>query len=157
MKWCFQPFLRDTSPVARSGGSTARLTTNADPPPRPERRRHPRVSGYSQLSAGFTFTPKLVLFPRTPVSASRALWHLSRTTTKTTSLQKKCLNSLVDHGSPNHLCPTVGNGGWKRQMVRLDAGNHVTGCVGPCAMWGACGRVVGVARVCCEGGGHLLQ
>ena len=29
-----------------------------------------------------------------------------------------------------------------------------TGCVGPCAMWGACGRVVGVARVrvCCEGG-----
>ena len=29
------------------------------------------------------------------------------------------------------------------------------GCVGPYAMYGACGRVVVVARVCCEGGEYM--
>ena len=77
-KWCFQQFLRDMAPLARSEGGTTRPNIDTDPLTRPERWRHLHASGDSQLTAGFTFTAKSVPFfsrtarPRRPLAAASA-------------------------------------------------------------------------------------
>ena len=130
-KWCFQQFLRDTAPLARSEGGTTRLNIDTDPLTRPGRWRHLHASGDSQLTAGFTFTAKLVPLltrpcPRRPLSQPRRLsWRatkcalLTRIRRAASDFSKQFLfiGLLDEDRHPAAGRRADGDGGWKHDPL----------------------------------------